>query len=1332
MLKIEKLQITGFKSFADPTEIVLGEGITAVVGPNGCGKSNVADAISWVLGEQSAKSLRGTKMEDVIFNGTRERKPTGMAEVIMTLVAAEDIVPRTDVDDIELPDETEIVIPIEEHAAPVDAAPAEPSGEATEGAEPAEVADAPEPVEAASATEPVEASESVETAAPVAPKKTKPKVHRPHRVPVSTGPMLMAGERVTVGRRLYRSGESDYFMNGRSCRLRDIHDLFAGTGLGGYSYAIIEQGRIGQILSSKPQDRRGLIEEAAGITKFKMRKRAAELRLESARQNLYRLNDIVSEIERQIGSLKRQAAKARRYRKLRDEMRGLMRDVFAADWERLEAELDRLDRLSKRALAEREKLMQDLAELESEHRSVAHHARDAEEELARVRDRAAAVELEADRARNRHLFQQEQLAELMLRREEIERDRTAIGERLELIAAERGRKNDDHASLSAETDAEASRLAEHEAAYQSKLRALDEREHALEALRQTLVAEVGRTERLRNTEHQYDDAERRLGLDGARLEREAQQAASRRDEAELHLGELAGELQMTEAKLEELRRAIVERVEALAAARARAEEAAKRLSELQERRSSRAHRLASLEDLDARHAYYSDAVQQVLSLEDSSFNALGTLADYAEVEPEFEPALESLFGRELQSILVPGLDEALSGVEYLVSTEAGRAAFLVVGTGGAAEEGGREAGGNERGTSVIEPGPHPAISLLRLPAEIERAVARAFPEKARAVVVASLDEALERSHVSEAEGESRIYVTIAGEQVVNGRVVVGGSAAAQGARLLGLKREIKEIKSELEHVVWEVGSAEAEVAEARRAVAELEAESGQLDSTLREDEKTAIERNMRQRQLEADFERAEQHIRVVDAERKRLATEVEELAVRRAQLVEELRSAVEDRTRVEAQLAAAQAGLAEHRGLVETEGQSLAEARAAAAARQERRRAVASEIRRLADEEADLTSRRDRSQVEAVETENRIRQLTAALAETEGQSEQFSTERVGMESALAAALEDLDGARHRVDALEEEIAATREKLDAVRAKASEHEVERARMLSDAEHVRRGAASELSQSIEEVVEAAREARTAVPEPVDDEPIDEIEEGAEGDADEAPVADSAEGPRSRLDQIRRTLDSLGAVNMMALEELEEAEQRFGFLTTQRQDVLDSIEATDNALTEIKRRSRQRFREAFAEINRNFSDMFQELFGGGRGEMVLLDEEDLLETGIDIIAQPPGKRLQNVMLLSGGEKAMTAIALVLAIFKYKPSPFCILDEVDAPLDEVNVGRFSDHVIEMSRTTQFLVITHSKRTMEAARALYGVTMEEPGVSKLVSVKFADNPEEAQTTDAR
>jgi chromosome segregation protein len=1258
MLKIEKLLITGFKSFAEPTEVVLGEGITAVVGPNGCGKSNISDAISWVLGEQSARSLRGSKMEDVIFNGTRDRKPQGMAEVVLTLRAVEDIVAGREGDEVEI-----------------------------EGA----------------GSVPEEARQSTRRRA--------------------GDTVLSAGERVTVGRRLYRSGESEYLMNGRACRLRDVQDLFAGTGLGGVHYAIIEQGRIGQILSSKPQDRRGLIEEAAGITKFKSRKRAAELRLESARANLLRLNDIVSEVERQVGSLKRQAAKARRYRRLKEEMRELMREILACDWEALQSSLEAVGLEVEATQQQHDLLLAELRAREQGHRDAVVATRAAEHALAVLRDRAAAVELEADRAANRHVYQGEQLAGLMLRREELERERDRVAERLELVCAELARRQQDQAALVRETDGEAVLLAEMEAAYQALVQAREQCERALEALRSQFVAGVTRIERLRTTEGQMDDAARRLEADRTRLEREAERASDRRAEAEAHLAELGEDVAIGRARLEELRAVIVDRVERLASARQRADALAGRLKELHDLRSARAHRLASLEELDARHAYYTDAVKQVLGLDENHVRTLGTLADHADPDGRYEVALESLFGRELQAILVPGLDDALSGIEYLVATDAGRASFLVVGVAGAEDSGSVASddiedvapagGGGVRSTDF----PERALRLLGLPPHIETAVARAYPEKAAALVVPDMTDALERSRLAEANGDAQTFVTLEGEQVQNGRVVMGGARNATGANLLGVKREIKSLKAELERIVWEVGALEAELAEARHDVAEIEAESEQLDSTLRDDERLDFERSIRFQQAEADFQRAEQLIRVNESERRRLGEEAEALAARRAAVVDEIRPASEAHEAVAAEVQKGQAELAACRERLEVEGKVLSEARAAAAARQERRRAVAAEVRRLGDEQSELQARLDRNRLEYLEAEARIAEVSAALSETASRKDQFSDERAGMDEALTAAMQRLTYARSESDAIEAAISELRERLEGVRARRSELEIERARLLADEEHIRRDAYAELGQTVEEVVEAASAVRARG----NDGLAQTVEEGEEEEGQGVAADDPLASSRERLDTVRLRLEQLGGVNMMAPEELAEAESRFEFLTAQRQDVLQSIDSTERALGEIKRRSRQRFREAFAQINENFGAMFQELFGGGRGEMILLDEDDLLESGIDIIAQPPGKRLQNVLLLSGGEKAMTAIALVLAIFRYKPSPFCILDEVDAPLDEVNVGRFSDHVIEMSQSTQFLVITHSKRTMEAARALYGVTMEEPGVSKLVSVRFAN-----------
>ncbi|HXG92618.1 MAG TPA: AAA family ATPase [Blastocatellia bacterium] len=1528
MFRLEKLEISGFKSFADRITLVFGEGITAVVGPNGCGKSNLAEAISWVLGEQSAKSLRGGKMEDVIFNGTRDRKPTGMAEVLLTLVAIEDIAARDDeTAEKDIEEEYDEAIITAEQAAEAarslveEMSPSEAEGDPAEqsaAASPEQSTQATEPDQAQAAAQPEqstslesqsaspesvdadaeqietqpasgdEASASVKHEPPTArltlpadstaeanteqatfasveqtggeaieqqteairevsveqdktkdaQKKSKERSRAVHRLRKRRSVAISAGERITVGRRLYRTGDSEYLMNGRPCLLRDIQDLFAGTGLGGAHYAIIEQGRIGQILSSKPLDRRALIEEAAGITKFKSRKRSAELKLESAKQNLTRLNDIISEVERQVNSLKRQAQKARRYRRLREEMRSLLKVVFTADYYRLNEAIDRIARELEEAERNQADFDAQLAERESEHRAVSSEARTAEDRLAVLREQAAAVELEADRARNRRAFEEQQLAELTSRIEEINRDQAQLEERLASLEAQSEQRAADLQALESENDTEQAALVEREAEYQQELARLREAENEIEQLRQRMLTEIGMTERLRNLSASLEEESRKLNLRQSNLRAELERAAARHDEAEAEHARMSAEIETDRTRLADLTARIAERAAELIELRANAATLRTELEATHAERDSSEHRLASLEDLDAHHAYYSDAVQQVLSVEQAArINALGTLADFVEVEAQYEKLIESLFGRELQSVLVPTIDDALAGVEFIKSEELGRGAFLVVGLhGGEGEPADRgqvseitghgesdskpqEKNGIEQwliatdaereaalfeeefipasipierqlppadfsnadaiviqlnadAESVISDS-HPqtdesarednivarrfdeheaahasrfqldvlrAIDLLGLRPEIKTVVERAFPDKCSALVVPDIEAALQLS----IENPSRIYVTYEGEMVVNGRLIVTGAQAGnKGTSLLGLKREIKQLRVQVAMLGEEEQRLAVSLAEVESRRDSLEGEAATLDQELRRHEKESAARNSQLEGLARDLERAAQHVRVVESELEQAEREHAELDERIEQLASELHAAEESREAVQSSLTASQATLVEMRASVEALSEQLSSARARRAAQAERLQAARAELRRIESEAEELRSRINRNRVELYESHNRVEQLTASHAEGANAAAAFEAERVALAERVSAAAEELQTTRARGDELEDILSELRQASSAAHDRRGQIEVERARIESEAEHLARTCFSELAMSLEDVVTSielglaaekqASGIRDQRPGDTDGEAGDEqtIAAGNErnretvaGDeqaltSDLRPLTTDAEAARARLDELRVKLDEMGPVNMMALEELEEAEERFRFLSEQRRDILDSIKMTEEALSEIKRRSRERFRHAFTHINENFQQMFTELFGGGRGEMVLIDEEDILESGIDLIAQPPGKRLQNVLLLSGGEKAMAAIALVLAIFQYRPSPFCILDEVDAPLDEMNVGRFSNKVIEMSSTTQFLVITHNKRTMEVARALYGVTMEEPGVSKLVSVRF-------------
>jgi chromosome segregation protein len=1456
MFRLEKLEITGFKSFADRTSLVFGEGITGVVGPNGCGKSNIAEAISWVLGEQSAKNLRGGKMEDVIFNGTRDRKPTGMAEVLLTLVAIEDIAAR-DAEASEKDDEQEYedALTNAEHAAdaarslvqelapPVgDDALDETAAEAGAGQQSSESeSSARVDVPQSSAHLELEAGAPIEPAVEPGPKAVERKRTRHHRKRRTIA--ISAGERISVGRRLYRTGDSDYLMNGRACLLRDIQDLFAGTGLGGAHYAIIEQGRIGQILSSKPLDRRALIEEAAGITKFKSRKRATELKLESAKHNLTRLNDIISEVERQVNSLKRQAQKARRYRRLREEMRSLLKIIFTADYYRLTESNERVAKELEEAQRNQAELDVRLSELEAENRTASAHARAAEDHLAVLREHAAAVGLEADRAHNRRAFEEQQVNELTARIDELNRDQQSLDERLALLDSESQRRAASLQALEAEVAAEQADMLAREVAYQEELSRSRVAESEIEQMRKRMLTEIGITERLRNLGGNLEDAVRRLDLKREGLASELERATARHDEASSEFARVGGEVEGDARILAELTERMRERTGDLETLRSQASALRLQFEAAHGRRDSAAHRLTSLEDLDAHHAYYSDAVQQVLSREQAArINALGTLADFVEVEPQYERLIESLFARELQSVLVPTIDDALTGVDYIKSEGLGRGAFLVVGLHGGeddsdpeteredAETGGDGEPETSHGAGIeewlittdesVEGSPfqeqyvpterqlppadltsidaivihlHPeaqllnsdsgikeeaelddraasrhfdeeaaahasrfqldvlrAIDLLGIRPEIKSVVERAFPEKCAAAVVPDIEAALQLS----IENASLIYVTYDGEQVAGGRLIVTGAQAGQkGTSLLGLKREIKQLREQTESGAEEERHVSEELTGAEDRLRNLELEASLLDQQLREHEKAAAARSSHLEALGRDLERAAQHVRVVEVELEQSAEERVELENRIELLGIDLAAAEASREAVQRSLDEAGSRFVEMRARVEELSQQVSAVRASVAARAERLHAARAEMRRTETEAEELRARINRNRLEMYDSHGRIDTLTVSLQEGAGAAARFEEERVSLNELINAGSEDLLSARTRTDELEKMLVELRQAAAAAHDRRTQSEVERVRIESEAEHLTRTCFSELAMSLEDVVISVELAGSGQRPEVGDQTSEVGRPGSEvrsqksevrsqrsevGDElsdqesyvelpDKPPTSDltsdlrplTSDLARSRHDELRVKLDEMGPVNMMALEELEEADERFQFLTEQRRDILDSITMTEEALTEIKRRSQERFRHAFSHINENFQRMFVELFGGGRGEMMLIDEDDLLESGIDLIAQPPGKRLQNVLLLSGGEKAMTAIALVLAIFQYRPSPFCILDEVDAPLDEVNVGRFAGKVLEMSTETQFLVITHNKRTMEAARALYGVTMEELGVSKLVSVKF-------------
>ncbi len=1271
MFKLQRLEITGFKSFADHTEVVFtGNGITAVVGPNGCGKSNVSDCISWVLGEQRAKSLRGGEMKDVIFQGSRNRKPGGMAEVILHMVRDED---AGDPDAEDLSDIDETLSEIDERAVDVDAFDADlTDAELSEDQVGAMIQ--------ANGFHPAEQEEEVSVglvrAAQVGAiqpleRQIKTKRHwRPRSIALDFSP----GESVSVTRRLYLSGESEYQLNGRNCRLRDIQDLFAGTGLSGAHYAIVEQGRIGQILSAKPSDRRSLIEEAAGISKFRTRQRAAETRLEAAKGNLSRISDIVSEIDKQANSLRRQAGKTRRFIALQDEFRVRLRELFAAEGRHYAGLIESLKQdLDVAVTAERE-LAEQVSKHESLFREATENARTAEELLAAVRREHANSALERDRADREHRYQSEQIVALNNRLEALRIENLAVEERIKLIDSEVERLAIDERKETAEADASRSQMEAAEGLWAERIEAVRSVEERLEAARAVLIRHTAAIER-------FDELRQQLNLNAERLSERRKGLENEQERTKLSISEhydeavrLEREIAAERAKLSSLDEEKVQVIAVVAEAREKLRLSENSVRSLSDEHSRKKHRLETLHELEEKRAVYFPQVQKLFA-EHKNIGAkpLGVLADFLDVDENAETAVEMLFGPYLQTVLVESEADAKKIAEWVSLNKVGRVSTLVVGRdaiGGppvATDAGGSIAGRIGTGEKLI--------GLLRT----------VFPREMSAILVDKLS--------PNAVPAGQILIDPNGNMSVGGALFVAGSIAAdeKNASLLAFKRELSGLGRSVEALAKKIAAAEAEADNDRRALAESEEKIVDLQSLIIKVERGLVAIGMHEKANLQEIERANRHRNVVTAELEQLDREAEQLQARLKEAAAGEVHATELRTGTAAEVDAIAQDLAAARTEAEAEALVLNEKRTLAATSNERRRSVQYALRRLENERSDLENRLGMQNLEATEGAEKIRRIRESVSEIAGRMASADADVAREQAQLEEAIGHLEGERSAADILSGELAElNRRAADAINARSA-IEVRQTEALTELRNLNEKCLHELNCPLAEI------------------------------ADEQDVPDDFDllSARSLAEDQRQRLEGFGAINMLAVEELAEAEERLDFLTSQRQDVIDSIASAEEALREIKVRSRARFKDAFDAINRNFTEFFVELFGGGRGEMTLLEADDILEAGIEVVAQPPGKRLQNILLLSGGEKAMTAIALVLAIFKYRPSPFCLLDEVDAPLDDANVGRFVTKIAEMSEKTQFIVITHNKRTMEAARALYGVTMQEPGVSKIVSVKF-------------
>ena len=1304
MLKLKKLQILGFKSFCDRTELKFhGEGIAAIIGPNGCGKSNIADAISWVLGEQSAKTLRGSRMEDVIFAGTRNRNPTGMAEVSLTLIDPE-VYTGSDSNaptEIEIQDDL-----IEEHwdeaelraqaAAATEQAVEEAQPGKTEEVEVAQTAPANAPAAeagGAAVANPVAqpepfASDAVDAAATTTVaglQIVQPQVVLKIRRRKFNQQPIHAGE-IAVTRRLFRSGDSEYLLNGKLCRLRDIQELFMGTGLGPESYALIEQGRIGQILSSRPTDRRAIIEEAAGITKFKTKKRLAEARLDEAKQNLNRVNDIFEEVTRQMNSLKRQASKAERYGRLRDEMRAKLRVVLASKFTLMNAERLSIDSQIQQLGEEIRQFAESVQHAEAEHSERTQRGYAIETEARANRERLNQIALEGDRAKARIRTNEERSADLLVRMTSAEAELAQASQRLQQLERELAEHRSVLDSAAADLALAQQDLAgsqQESAAAAADLAAL---EHEQESCRTSILEAVGQASNLRNQLTQSQERLASIDREDQRLRAEIAAATAQSETFGGQRGQLALEFETVSQRAFNLASELASLRSALESKRTQEHETKRQLDSIRSEYATALGKKGSLEAVIAEHGYSTESVRRLFqsgALQGGHAPA-GVLADFLEVDPRYERVVEDFLRDELNYIVVKSWDAADEGLRLLRSDVDGRATFLI-----------HPEDSQARFSFVADDNAHyspeneavlPLKKSIRVLNGFGKSLEVILPKLGNGYIVP--DAAIGRDLAL--SSPDAFFLAQSGECFHN-VTVTGGKQRSEGP--LSMKRELRDVLQLLDQLERALREKEILALTLGREIREHSSLLDRLEEEKREAEKQVMTSGHLLKQLEAEMSRVRERIDVIGGELQRLVAERQEqdsfIAARQTELAE----SEEARARFETQLAAGQDRLAALRSRRDLAAETTSQRAARVATLEERHRSATALLERIETVVAEMRERAAGLQTQMESAGEEIARRKNENLQLAEQIVEFDAERNAGEARDGLLQFESEQLRVRLGEIEELLRTIRRQLDSARDRRGELQAQAAKLESDLQHLANICLNELN--IERSVLLADP--TIVP----------------LTSEELAAADQAQR------EMRARLEAMGPVNMMALEEYKETAERHEFLATQRNDLIEAIENTSATIKEIDQVSRQKFEEAFHKINANFQSTFRKLFGGGDAFMRLTDIENSAESGIDVVASPPGKKLQNVLLLSGGEKALTALALLVGIFQYTPSPFCILDEVDAPLDEANIGRFTDMVREMSLQTQFILITHSKKTMSIAPVLYGVTMQEPGVSKLVSVRF-------------
>ncbi len=1180
---LKSIEVHGFKSFANKIVFDFHNGITGIVGPNGSGKSNVADAVRWVLGEQSAKQLRGSSMQDVIFAGTENRRPVSYAYVAITL------------------DNADHVLPVEY-------------------------------------------------------------------------------EEVTIARRVYRSGESEYLLNGSGCRLKDVYELFYDTGIGKEGYSIIGQGQIERILSGKPEERRELFDEAAGIVKFKRRKADTQKKLEHERENMVRIHDILTELERQVVPLEKQAEKAKIYMKKKDELKIFEVNLFLLDMERNQVQCKETEEKYRIADAQLKETQEQFERTRTEYENLTKQLEQTELAITDTRNKISDCAVQKGKLEGEVNVLLEQIHTAQMSQEHYQNRKEAI----EKDSLERRSSKQEYENQKSDLDTKLAEIADSRKSAQQRLEQVRERiascNEMIEHGKNEIIELLNQKGAVKGQQQRFDMMLEQVNIRNAQLN----QRKLRRKSEEADLDQVLARHQET---LQTLEHHIFELEEAQKQYEDRQQEKKQDMEQVRvqlEQTATQFHktqsRLETLRNISERYDGYGNSIRRIMEQKAKEPGIHGVVADLIKVEKKYETTIETALGGSIQNIVTDNEETAKKMVRFLKENKYGRATFLPL-----TSVSGKNTNRNERALDADG-----VIGMANTLVKTEKAYEGVMAYLlGRIFVVDHIDHAV---RLAREFHYSLNIVTLEGEHLMPGGSISGG-AFRSSSNLLGRRREFEELETQGKQLQETRSRLTDRQQETRAAQELLRKEQEQNKAACQQaylEQNTAkinLERVLEQKyesekaaaDLLEETKELEQQKEQVRADRTRVAAQLEELSAAESRIQESTQTAqktLEEQTKLEQECAQALSEIQMEEANVSQQAGFI----------HENMHRIDTELEKLSQELSQLESGAEHADADVLQKEREIEKLKTDIADA-----------VANNLTLEQELEEKLSRKQTMTEQQKGFFEKREEL-------SEH-----KNVLDKEIFRLNSQKE---KLEETKEAQTNYMWSEYELTPHQALKMRDE----------QYDDPSKTKTLIRQTKEEIRSLGDVNVNAIEEYKEVSERYGFLKSQYDDLIQAEQTLLGIIEELDTGMRRQFAEKFAEIQQEFDKAFKQLFGGGKGTLELMEDEEILECGIRIIAHPPGKKLQNMMQLSGGEKALTAIALLFAIQNLKPSPFCLLDEIEAALDDSNVNRFAKYLHKLTKNTQFIVITHRRGTMAAADRLYGITMQEKGVSTLVSVSLIEN----------